>query len=285
MRVFVLGHRGMLGHVVARYLAQQGCQVLTSALRYAAQPQDPLIETARDSGCAWIVNAVGRIKQKSDNPAELFLANSLFPLHLSLRLRPDQCLVHASTDCVFSGSQGHYSIDSERDAGDVYGLSKVLGEAVARPGRCVVIRTSIIGPELSGGHGLMGWFLRQSGEVNGYTNHLWNGVTTLEWARICWELMSGHLKTEDPVVQPGIEPPMSKCDILQLIGKIWGLTVKVRPVEAKDAVDRTLVPTLTRSGLEQQLRELKTWYDPNQPASAPMGASAGLAVLTGTSNL
>ena len=269
MRVFVLGHQGMLGHVVARYLTQQGCQVLTSPQRYAAQARDPLIETIRDSGCTWVVNAIGRIKQKSENPAELFLANSLFPLHLGLRLRPDQRLVHASTDCVFSGRQGHYSNDSERDAEDIYGLSKAIGEGVARPGRCVVIRTSIIGPELNGGHGLMGWFLRQSGEVNGYTNHLWNGITTLEWARICWELMSGRLNTEDPVVQPGFEPPMSKCDMLQLIRKIWGLTVHVRSVEAKDAVDRTLVPTLTRPGLEQQLRALKTWYDSSQPADAP----------------
>ena len=39
MRVFVLGHQGMLGHVVARYLAQHGCRVLTSALRYTGQAQ------------------------------------------------------------------------------------------------------------------------------------------------------------------------------------------------------------------------------------------------------
>jgi dTDP-4-dehydrorhamnose reductase len=259
MRVFVLGHQGMLGHVVARYLAQQGCQVMTSTLRYAAQARDPLVEVARDSGCDWIVNAVGRIKQKSDNPAELFLTNSLLPLHLGLRLRPDQRLVHASTDCVFSGRKGHYPVDGEQDAEDIYGLSKAIGEAAARPRRCVVIRTSIIGPELGGGHGLMGWFLSQSGEVNGYTNHMWNGITTLEWAKICWELMSDRLKIVDPVVQPGIEPPMCKYDMLRLIGQIWGLTVKVRPVEAKEAVNRTLVPTIERPSLEQQLREFKSW--------------------------
>lgn len=277
MRVFVLGHQGMLGHVIARYLTQQGCQVLTSTQRYAAQARDPLIETVRDSGCTWIVNAIGRIKQKSDNPVELFLANSLFPLHLGVRLRPDQHLVHASTDCVFSGRRGAYPIDGELDAEDIYGLSKAIGEAVARPGRRIVMRTSIIGPELGNGHGLMGWFLRQSGEVNGYTNHLWNGITTLEWAKICWELMSNRLKTGDPIVQPGIEPPMCKYDVLRLIGQIWGLTVKIRAVEAKDAADRTLIPTLKRPGLEQQLRELKTWYDSSQPADAPIRASTELA--------
>lgn len=285
MRVFVLGHQGMLGHVVARYLAQHGCRVLTSALRYTGQARDPLIEAVRDSGCTWAVNAIGRIKQKSDNPTELFLTNSLLPLHLGLRLRPDQRLVHASTDCVFSGRRGAYPIDGELDAEDIYGLSKALGEAVARPSRCVVMRTSIIGPELGSGYGLMGWFLRQSGEVNGYTNHLWNGITTLEWSKICWELISDRLEPVEPVVQPGIEPPMCKYDMLQLIGQIWGLSVKIRAVEAKEAVDRTLMPTLKRPGLEQQLRELKTWYDSSQPADALIRASTELAAPVHPSSL
>jgi len=48
--------------------------------------------------------------------------------------------------------------------------------------------------------------------------------------------------------------------MLRLMGQIWGSTVKVRPVEAKDAVNRTLVPTIERPSLEQQLREFKSWY-------------------------
>src|SRR5687768_10465068 len=122
MKVFVLGHRGMLGHIVARYLAQQGCEVITTPLRYAAQAQDPLIEAVRESGCIWVVNAIGRIKQKTDNPTDLYQANSLLPLHLGLRLHSNQRLVHASTDCIFSGKKGSYSVDSEQDAQDVYGL-------------------------------------------------------------------------------------------------------------------------------------------------------------------
>ena len=264
MRVFVLGHRGMLGHVVARFLEQQGCEVATSSLRYGGAARDPLVETVRDSGCSWVVNALGRIKQKTDDASELYLANSLFPLHLSIRMRSEQRLIHASSDCVFSGRRGQYAISDERDAEDVYGLSKALGETAAQSGRCWVIRTSIIGPEPGKGWGLMGWFLRQSGEVSGYTNHLWNGITTLEWAGTAWELMNGQLSAEGPLIQAGTWPAMSKCELLQLIGKIWGLTVKVRPTEAKEMVDRTLLPTLKRSGLEQQLSKLRAWYGPNR---------------------
>jgi dTDP-4-dehydrorhamnose reductase len=279
MRVFVLGHRGMLGHVVARFLEQQGCEVVTSPARYGGGARDPLVEAVRDSGSAWIVNALGRIKQKTEDPAELYLANSVFPLHLSARMRSDQRLIHASSDCVFSGRRGHYSIADERDADDIYGLSKALGEAAAQPGRCWVIRTSIIGPELGNGWGLMGWFLRQSAEVNGYTNHLWNGITTLEWAAIAWELMTGQLGTEGQLIQAGTWPPMSKCEVLRLIGNAWGLAVKVRPAEAKDAVDRTLLPTLKRPDLEHQLSKMRAWYELSKPAGPSSQADAEAAAL------
>lgn len=260
MKVFVLGHRGMLGHVVARFLNEQGHQVVTSSERYGARPRDPLIEAVRDSGAEWVVNALGRIKQKSEDPDDLFRANTLFPLQLALRMKPGQRLVHASTDCVFSGKLGSYALDGSRDCEDVYGLSKALGEAVAESDRCWVIRVSIIGPELGSGSGLMGWFLRQTGQVNGYTNHLWNGITTLEWAKICHELITSRLKPKRPVIQAGFSPALSKCDILQLMGQIWERPVQVRPVEATEKIDRTLAPTLLRPGLELQLRELKTWY-------------------------
>jgi hypothetical protein len=42
MRVAVLGHRGMLGSVVAQYLEQQGCEVATTDLRYDGSDELPL---------------------------------------------------------------------------------------------------------------------------------------------------------------------------------------------------------------------------------------------------
>jgi dTDP-4-dehydrorhamnose reductase len=268
----------MLGHVVARFLQQKGCEVVTSLLRYGGAARDPLVETVRDSGCIWVVNALGRIKQKTEDPNELYLANSLFPLHLCTRLRPEQRLIHASSDCVFSGRRGHYSVADERDADDVYGLSKALGEAVAQSDRCWVIRTSMIGPELGKGWGLMGWFLCQSGEVNGYTNHLWNGITTLEWAEVACELMNGQLSAEGPLIQAATWPAMSKCEVLRLIGKAWGRAVKVRPTEANDTVDRTLLPTLKRPELEHQLSRLRAWYESSKPAGSSCRANAEAAI-------
>jgi dTDP-4-dehydrorhamnose reductase len=260
MKVFVLGHRGMLGHVVARYLAERECKVVTTDARYAGLPRDPLIEAVRESECEWIINAAGRIKQKSDSPMELLLTNSLLPLQLKSRMREDQHLIQAGTDCVFSGERGGYSVNDERDAADAYGLSKILAEEVSCDRRCTVIRTSIIGPELEDGHGLMGWFMRQSGTVNGFLNHRWNGITTLEWARVCWEVMSGEHVSLGPVLQVGVSPSVSKYELLQMIGRTWHHEISIEPVNAPETIDRSLLPTLSRSELHQQLAEMKDWY-------------------------
>lgn len=262
MRVFVLGHRGMLGHVVARHLLEQGCEVVTSCARYEGLPRDPLIEAVRDSECAWIVNAAGLVKQKCDDSISLLLTNSILPLHLKSSLRSGQRLIHASTDCVFSGERGGYRLDDERDAADAYGLSKILAEAIADDARCTVIRASVIGPETGDGRGLMNWFQRQRGEVNGFTNHLWNGITTLEWAKLCCELIRGARMTNGVgIIQPGIEPAVSKYELLALINRIWDRRVIIKSVRAPRTIDRTLVPSLLRPALSSQLAELKEWYE------------------------
>jgi dTDP-4-dehydrorhamnose reductase len=260
MKVFVLGHRGMLGHVVAAFLTEAGFEVVTSFQRYFGLPRDPLVETVRDSGCEWVVNALGRIKQKSADAAELFRLNAQFPVHLKARLRPGQRLLHASTDCVFSGRRGQYRVVDEPDAEDPYGFSKLLGEAVAEAPRCLVVRTSIIGPEANTSFGLMGWLLAQRGVVPGYLNHRWNGVTTLEWAKVCSEVLLGKLPSGHGIIQVASRSALSKFELLKMIAAVWEHPVTVTPLHASDTIDRTLEADVVRPELEVQLRELKAWY-------------------------
>ena len=54
-------------------------------------------------------------------------------------------LIHISTDCVFSGKKGNYSETSKKDAKDLYGKTKAMGEVKNK--YCSTIRTSFIGPE------------------------------------------------------------------------------------------------------------------------------------------
>jgi dTDP-4-dehydrorhamnose reductase len=144
-------------------------------------------------------------------------------------------LVHVSTDCVFSGEKGNYRENDPPDAADLYGRTKFLGE-VDIPG-CVTLRTSIIGHELSGRHGLVEWFLAQEGTVKGFARAVFSGFPTVEMARIVaerilpYERLSGlyHVSSE----------PISKYDLLRLVAKEYGKRIGIERDE-EFACDRSL---------------------------------------------
>jgi dTDP-4-dehydrorhamnose reductase len=246
----------MLGHMVARHLTESGYTVRTSGARYSGGASDELVSAACSSDARYVVNCIGRIWQKSTDRADLFLANALLPLHLAQRLRAEQHLFHASTDCVFAGSRGDYRVDERPDAADEYGVSKQLGEGIAHWPNVSVLRVSIVGPDLGGGHGLLGWFLKQPEDrpVNGFVNHFWNGITTLEWARILVERIErlergeGHL----PLSQPGTDR-VDKYTLLCAFREAYGTRHQIRPIDAETRVDRTLAVTERRLPIADQL--------------------------------
>ena len=49
------------------------------------------------------------------------------------------------------------------------------------------LRCSIIGKEIRNNKSLISWFLNNEENIslNGFTNHIWNGVTTDVFAKIC----------------------------------------------------------------------------------------------------
>ena len=59
--VFVAGHGGMLGHMVARHLAENGYSVRTTDARYEGGAGDALVAAARGSDARYVVNCIGRI--------------------------------------------------------------------------------------------------------------------------------------------------------------------------------------------------------------------------------
>lgn len=242
MNVLIYGQRGMLGHVVARYLAEHGHQVIDGG-RY-----DGAL-TLRDAEA--VVNCAGVLSGERG----MYLANALLPLHLAARLdgRP---LIHASTDCVFTGDRGWYRVDEPTDAQSDYGLSKRLGEGCLTYPNVFVLRTSIVGPPGDGGRGLLGWFLGQQGRVDGWTDHVWNGITTLAWAELA------RLALEDRLA-PGLHQPttaetITKCEMLRLFGEVFDHRLEVREVTGIPC-DRSLVPTMAMAPLREQLHDLKAW--------------------------
>src|SRR4051812_10972733 len=186
MRIFVVGHRGMLGHVVARYLREQGFEVLTSDSRYTGTKDDRLIHDIGESQVDWIVNAAVKTLNNAASRRELFVVNAVLPVQLKTILRSTEKLINASTDGVFSGKKGNYSVEDPPDAEDDYGLSKSLAEIVAEPGKAFVIRCSIIAPPPYNQRGLLAWFKKQTTKVEGFKNNFWKEIPPLEGASFAW---------------------------------------------------------------------------------------------------
>jgi len=193
-----------------------------------------------------VVNAVGLIKQlpNSASVIETLTVNSIFPHRLAeLATKYGSRLICISTDCVFSGEKGNYTENHVPDALDLYGMSKNLGEV--RSDGCLTIRTSIIGRELLTKHSLVEWFLgHTSGSVQGYTEAIFSGFTTLDLAEILAKVIRDH-PTLSGVYHVSSDP-ITKYDLLQLIKSAYRVDVEVEPSN-KVKIDRSLDSTRFRN--------------------------------------
>lgn len=192
-----------------------------------------------------VINCIGLIKHLpvANDPLSAISINAQLPHRLALICDAARArLVHISTDCVFSGRRGMYKENEVSDAQDLYGKTKHLGEVNYR--HCLTLRTSIIGHELKGKHGLVEWFLSQQDKIQGYTKAIYSGFPTIETARIIsdYVLPNNELSGTYNVASR----PISKYDLLKLIAKKYGKKIKIEPFE-DFAQDRSLDPANFRS--------------------------------------
>ncbi|GHU00357.1 NAD(P)-dependent oxidoreductase [Alphaproteobacteria bacterium] len=256
-KVAILGVSGMLGSMVYREFKASGHDVVgTTRRELDASAATPEQIRAAVRGCAYVVNCIGVIKPhiRDDNAAEVRQAievNALFPHRLAAC---DAHVIQIATDCVYDGAKGAYSETDPHNALDVYGKTKSLGEV--RADNFTNLRCSIVGfeerePKVS----LLEWFLSQpqGGAVGGYANHLWNGVTTLAFARLCLGIVDGGSRPSGlrHVLASGV---VSKAAMLREIAEIFGRPdIEIKPTQAAQAIDRSLA-TLNPPGNEKLWR-------------------------------
>ncbi|MDQ6990294.1 MAG: SDR family oxidoreductase [Mariprofundaceae bacterium] len=271
-KVVVLGSLGMAGHIMTGYLRDTNAYQVVGVARQVGVFVDKVLDVTdfkalegflKTERPQFVINCVGAlVSHAKENIASAILLNSYLPHFLSeLGSKLHYKLIHISTDCVFSGKEGQYTEISYRDGDDNYARSKALGEVVNA--RDLIIRTSIIGPELKlNGTGLLDWFFKQTGEVTGYTQAYWSGVTTLELAKASHELIKQdirglyHLCPKDKI---------SKYELLNLCKKVWEKDNKIIAFEAYK-VDKSLVNTrddfqYARPEYNIMLNELKVWME------------------------
>jgi dTDP-4-dehydrorhamnose reductase len=256
-KVLVLGATGMLGNAVLRTFAEHdGFNVTGTARSPAAvarlpaslrdrvingidvENADALMRVVAVSRPAVVINCVGVVKQLADSndPLVALPLNAILPHRLSrLCEAAGARFVHISTDCVFSGKRGMYVESDAADASDLYGRSKLLGEVDAP--HAITLRTSIIGHELSGAHGLVGWFLAQQGRVKGFRRAIFSGLPTVELARVIRDLV---------LKMPSLRglhhvsaAPINKFELLGLVKEVYGRDIDIVADDAL-VIDRSL---------------------------------------------
>tara|TARA_B100000073_G_scaffold336060_1_gene330376 strand:+ start:739 stop:1662 length:924 start_codon:yes stop_codon:yes gene_type:complete len=197
-----------------------------------------------NSDYKYIVNCIGVIKPKINESdissiQNTILTNSYFPLDIQeIANQRGIKYIQIGTDCVYSGKDGNYKENSYMDAEDLYGKSKIVGEI---PGQNkFLIRSSIIGPEEGTGYSLMNWFLKNKDlKVSGFKNHLWNGVTTLNFSRIVEGIiMNDEIEFKIQHLLP--KNNITKANLLEAFKECFKKDIKIDHVDADIVIDRTL---------------------------------------------
>lgn len=265
MKIFVLGANGMLGRYVSNYLSNYFKVINITRNEIDASNMDEKNLKAKlfHLGIQTndiVINCVGVIKPIVNSIGNLntIKINSIFP-----RILANVCeefsvkMIHPTTDCVYDGKIGNYDENSIHDITDVYGRTKSLGE----PNNCMVIRTSIIGEELQNNRSLVEWVKsRKNGNADGFIDHLWNGITCLEWSKYVKNIIDTNSFW---VGTKHIFSPRSvnKSELLKIINNVYELNIKIIDVNSENPVDRTLTsiykPIFEIPDLLEQVKEMK----------------------------
>jgi dTDP-4-dehydrorhamnose reductase len=210
MNVLVLGHKGMLGHMVVKYLHSKNLFPSICEHRWPTKEFKSFIKTSKPD---FIVNCIGAIPQRKKE----FSVNYKLPKWLEKNCCCN--IIHQQTDC---------NDDSD------YGISKKkAGDFIINKGNNTkMIKTAIIGPELNTKASLLEWFLSQKGEVNGFSKAIWSGNTTLQGEtiskyhllKIISEIWGKRIKIKK--IEKGIDR--------SLIGDIKTSNIKSQLIELKN---------------------------------------------------
>lgn len=278
-KVLVVGIKGMAGHVIRKYFSTLSEYDVYGIARNINPDNkifnldvghvDALYKILNIHSFDVIINCIGILnKDAEDNPEKAIWFNSYFP-HLleSWTKNSNTKIIHISTDCVFSGKKGGYDITDFKDGIGFYAQSKALGEIINQ--KDLTIRTSIVGPELNPkGIGLFHWFMQNSdgATLKGFTNAFWNGITTIELAKVIDEAIKQDVKG---LLQVGGASKISKYDLLQMFNEVFRSNNVNILKDDNYKIDKSLIMSSIQFKYAvptyiNMIREMKHWLDSNR---------------------
>jgi dTDP-4-dehydrorhamnose reductase len=273
MKLLVLGGTGMAGHTISIYFKEAGHDVTAfsrSKVDYCKNVNgditdfENLKKLINEGQYDAIINAIGILNQDAeDHKSNAVLLNSYLPHFLSDTTKEMKTrVIHMSTDCVFSGKTGGYSETSFRDGETFYDRSKALGEL--ENSKDLTFRNSIIGPDMNErGIGLFNWFMKQKGQINGFTKAIWTGVTTLTLAKAMEQALNENLTGLYNLVN---NETISKYELLKLFNKYMrDGQIEILPSDNL-SLDKSLINNRTDFSFkvpsyEAMVAEMKEWID------------------------
>ncbi len=273
MKILVLGATGMAGHTISIYLSEAGHDVTAFSRRefkYCYNIIGDITDfrlmkkIVLEGNYDAIINAIGILnKDAEDNKSLAVLLNSYLPHYLGdLTKNMKTRIIHMSTDCVFSGKNGSYDESALRDGETFYDRSKALGEL--ENSKDLTFRNSIVGPDLKeNGIGLFNWFMKQEGQINGFTKAIWTGVTTLTLAKAMEQALKENLTGLYNLVN---NETISKYELLKLFNKYMkDNEIDILPSD-KLSLDKSLINNRTDFSFEvpsyeTMVAEIKEWID------------------------
>lgn len=248
MKIAVVGSNGMLGHKVVNHLSQNSNFTIYAFTRNRKICREKNIFYIDYNELFnfffpydYLINCAGVLRTKDKNIESLSEAvniNTILPLKI-LESELSNKIINITTDGVFSGKSGGYTELSCHDACDVYGKTKSLGEI--KDDRVFNLRCSIVGEELNTSKNLLSWFLNceNTSSINGYINHFWNGITTLQFAKICENIILNDIKSNNiqHIVPKDI---VNKYELLKLFNKYFEKNINIFPQYCDTTINKTL---------------------------------------------
>ena len=274
MKILVLGCNGMAGHLISLYFKEQGHEVVGFARQKSALLDITVVgdasdfsliqKTIEEGGFDAVINCIGLLNQfAEENKAMAVLLNGYLPHWLTEITKDTKTkIIHMSTDCVFAGNDGPYYEDSFPNGATFYDRSKAMGEI--NTAKDLTFRNSIVGPDIKpSGIGLFNWFMKQEGEIGGYTGAIWTGVTTYTLAKAMEQALKENLTGLYNLVN---NESINKYDLLELFNTYFRADeVKINPND-KLQLDKSLRRkredfSFVVPSYEQQVKEMREWVD------------------------
>ncbi len=248
--IIVLGAAGMLGHKIWQHLNTLYPNQVFGTLRNATQHYDQfnlfderrmlqvdVADFAKLEACLdkvkpqWIINCIGLTLRKPDlaDLEKCIEINSMLPHRLKAWAANNSSkVIHFSTDCVFDGKKGNYSLNDAPSATDLYGKSKYLGE-ISGP-HALTLRLSIVGRELEKKTELLEWLLAQKKQkIKGYSKVIYSGLSTLRVAHEVAKIIQKHPDLNG--IYQLASQPISKFELLKLFNIAFKVEAEIEEFE------------------------------------------------------